>query len=59
MSSIASYPERCNFETSLCGWSQEKSGDNFDWQIGVADVVAHSAATGPTRDHTKGRSRSN
>jgi len=51
---IDTYPERCNFENGFCGWSQDLLTDDFNWLIGVADVIRHSAATGPTRDHTKG-----
>jgi len=44
-----------DFETSFGGWTQSKD-DTFDWLRGIGDDVAHSASTGPTRDHTLGTS---
>lgn len=53
---LVSYPEKCDFESGLCGWSQDTT-DDFNWLTGIADVIGHSLATGPTRDHTKGMSK--
>lgn len=52
----ASYPARCDFETSLCSWSQDKT-DNFDWTR--ANDHTASYGTGPSRDHTRGTALGN
>ncbi|XP_071104753.1 MAM and LDL-receptor class A domain-containing protein 1-like [Haliotis cracherodii] len=49
----AGYPARCDFETSLCSWTQDK-GDNFDWTR--SNGQTSSVETGPSRDHTRGTS---
>ncbi|RDD40324.1 MAM and LDL-receptor class A domain-containing protein 2 [Trichoplax sp. H2] len=43
----------CNFEKSLCGWTQLKS-DNFDWTKHSGTTI--SSGTGPVADHTTGTS---
>ena len=48
----------CTFETQqwsdgsglLCGWTQEKQKDDFDWTIGSSSTA--SVRTGPSVDHT-------
>ena len=48
----------CTFETNqmsdtsdlMCGWTQEKVKDNFDWT--VASGSTSSVQTGPSADHT-------
>jgi hypothetical protein len=52
----ANFPGRCDFETSLCNWNQDKS-DTFDWTR-ATDHTA-SGGTGPSRDHTRGTSNGN
>ncbi|XP_033751986.1 MAM and LDL-receptor class A domain-containing protein 1-like [Pecten maximus] len=49
--SCSAYPARCDFETSICSWTQDKS-DNFDWTR--ANDHTASYGTGPSRDHTRG-----
>ena len=41
----------CNFEQSLCDWSQDQ-GDDLDWSRKHGPTS--SAHTGPSRDHTTG-----
>ena len=45
-------PFPCNFETGLCGWSQDKT-DSFDWTR--INKASPSTGTGPSSDHTSGR----
>ncbi|EDO47788.1 predicted protein [Nematostella vectensis] len=50
----ATYKERCNFDTSLCGWNQD-TDDIFDWTRDNGGTA--SSGTGPGRDHTTGSSK--
>ncbi|XP_041367445.1 MAM and LDL-receptor class A domain-containing protein 2-like [Gigantopelta aegis] len=45
------YVERCNFETSMCNWIQDKT-DDFDWTRVRGRTM--TVGTGPDRDHTTG-----
>ncbi|CAH3118157.1 unnamed protein product [Pocillopora meandrina] len=48
--------KECAFEeTGLCGWSDEKSVDNFDWTRQSGSTS--SSGTGPTFDHTLGTAK--
>ena len=47
----SSFPERCDFETGLCNWYQDKS-DKFDWTRSQGGTPSYE--TGPGVDHTKG-----
>ena len=42
---------RCDFDTSLCGWSNVYTNDEFDWTPFSGRTV--SGWTGPVADHTK------
>ena len=42
----------CDFESGLCGFTNERSGDVFDWKKQAGRTV--SANTGPSSDHTLG-----
>lgn len=41
----------CNFDTNICGWTQDKR-DNFDWSRHRGSTG--TAGTGPTNDHNGG-----
>lgn len=45
------YPASCNFERSICSWTQDKL-DKFDWTR--ANGHTSTYGTGPSRDHTRG-----
>lgn len=47
------YSSRCSFEISLCDWSQ-LTDDDFDWTRHAGSTPTQFS--GPTRDHTTGRS---
>ena len=36
----------------MCGWSEEKNKDDFDWKIATGSTP--SVKTGPAVDHTLG-----
>ena len=43
----------CSFEETnplLCGWTNVKGSDQFDWSIGQGSTA--SSRTGPSSDHT-------
>ena len=43
----------CSFDNgNLCTWSNQRSGDNFDWTFQKRGTP--STGTGPSADHTKG-----
>ncbi|CAB4026654.1 MAM and LDL-receptor class A domain-containing 2-like, partial [Paramuricea clavata] len=42
----------CSFEGGLCQWAQDKTEDDFDWQLTAAGTP--SFLTGPSTDHTFG-----
>lgn len=42
----------CDFETGLCGWTND-AHDNYDWKHNKGRTP--TAGTGPSADHTKGR----
>lgn len=42
----------CDFESNLCGYVNDKSGDNFDWTRQTGRTA--SSNTGPSSDHTLG-----
>ncbi|XP_071486324.1 MAM and LDL-receptor class A domain-containing protein 1-like [Diadema antillarum] len=42
----------CDFETGLCGWSQELTADVWDWLRTSGSTP--SSGTGPSQDHTTG-----
>ena len=47
---------RCNFDRNMCGMTQDKLDDiDFERRRGSTST----SHTGPTRDHTSGRGRSN
>ena len=47
---------RCNFDRNMCGMTQDKVDDiDFERRRGST----RTSRTGPTRDHTSGRGRSN
>lgn len=45
-------PSHCNFETGLCGYTQDKHGDEADWVL--ARGPTPTSYTGPIGDHTTG-----
>lgn len=49
--SSGNYPASCNFERSICSWTQDKL-DKFDWTR--ANGHTSTYGTGPSRDHTRG-----
>ena len=49
------YKERCNFQTGLCNWHQDKSEDS-DWSVGNGQNSTDSNA--PVIDHTTGTFKS-
>lgn len=48
---LGNYPASCNFERSICSWTQDKL-DKFDWTR--ANGHTSTYGTGPSRDHTRG-----
>ncbi|XP_013393210.1 MAM and LDL-receptor class A domain-containing protein 2-like, partial [Lingula anatina] len=42
----------CTFENGTCGWTQDTTGDQFDWIL--LGGSTGSGGTGPTTDHTYG-----
>eukprot|EP00795_Rhopilema_esculentum_P007452 gene7452-13218_t len=46
-------PDDCEFENGMCGWVNETTGDQLDWQRLAGGTP--SAGTGPTGDHTSGQ----
>jgi len=40
----------CDFEADFCGWTQDHTNDQFDWQRGRNGTG--TANTGPPYDHT-------
>ena len=51
-----SFPLRCNFERSLCRWTQLPD-DDFDWTRNQGSTASYG--TGPMFDHTVGTSAGN
>lgn len=50
---LCDYPTgSCDFETGLCGWSQEIQDDDWDWLRTSGSTP--SGGTGPSQDHTTG-----
>lgn len=47
-----SVPSHCDFETGLCGYTQDKEGDSGDWML--ARGPTPTSYTGPRGDHTTG-----
>ncbi|XP_036451600.1 MAM domain-containing protein 2 [Colossoma macropomum] len=45
-------PSHCNFETGLCGYTQDKQGDEADWVLVRGPTP--TSYTGPKGDHTTG-----
>ncbi|KAI4882718.1 hypothetical protein NFI96_028526 [Prochilodus magdalenae] len=45
-------PSHCSFETGLCGYTQEKEGDEADWILVRGPTP--TSYTGPEGDHTTG-----
>lgn len=43
---------KCTFEQNLCGYTNDKSGDIFDWKRQKGRTS--SSNTGPPSDHTLG-----
>ena len=41
----------CDFESNLCGWTNDRR-DDFDWRRRRGSTP--TAGTGPSTDHTKG-----
>jgi hypothetical protein len=52
MSVILFHTGACSFEGGLCQWTQDKTEDDFDWQLTAAGTP--SSFTGPSTDHTFG-----
>ncbi|GFN85246.1 MAM and LDL-receptor class a domain-containing protein 1-like [Plakobranchus ocellatus] len=53
--SVTSAPDgaSCNFETGLCGWTNTRSGDVYDWGWGkTASALAQGLNVIPAVDHT-------
>ena len=48
----SNFPEKCDFESGLCNWYQDKD-DKFDWTRSRGGTTSYD--TGPGVDHTKGR----
>eukprot|EP00118_Oscarella_pearsei_P003168 m.13253 g.13253 ORF g.13253 m.13253 type:complete len:3799 (+) comp24600_c0_seq1:127-11523(+) len=46
------FPFSCDFQTSMCGFTNDETGDDFDWISARGKMVSYS--TGPTADHTTG-----
>jgi len=42
----------CDFESGMCGWTNEKDFDDFNWATGKGSTPTDK--TGPDADHTKG-----
>ncbi|XP_013397767.1 MAM and LDL-receptor class A domain-containing protein 1-like [Lingula anatina] len=47
----------CTFENGTCGWTQDTTGDQFDWIL--LGGSTGSGGTGPTTDHTYGTGAGN
>lgn len=45
-------PGHCDFEADLCGYSQDKQGDDADWERRRGPTP--TSYTGPRGDHTMG-----
>jgi len=45
-------PGSCDFESGMCTWSNDHTGDDFDWLRNRGDTT--SKLTGPVVDHTLG-----
>ena len=52
---FASLSGDCDFEGGLCSWSNDRTGDDFDWILGQGGTP--SSNTGPSVDHTLGSSQ--
>ena len=50
-SSVVQFSKICDFETSICGYTQDKT-DDFDWTLNGNSTG--SVGTGPATDHTTG-----
>lgn len=48
------YSGACTFEGGICQWTQDKSEDDFDWQLTSGGTTSY--LTGPSSDHTFGNS---
>ena len=49
-SACQSFSNRCDFETGMCGYENDKLSDSFDWSPGRGESA--SVNTGPPNDHT-------
>jgi len=45
-------PGSCDFESGMCTWTNDLTGDDFDWLR--VNGATDSTGTGPTVDHTFG-----
>jgi len=45
----------CDFDSDLCSWTNDKSGDSFDWAQQSGST--NSGSTGPRSDHTQGNTK--
>lgn len=47
----------CDFEVDVCGYSNTRNGDNFDWLRSAGSTL--TANTGPAVDHTTNTDQGN
>ncbi|XP_075556528.1 MAM and LDL-receptor class A domain-containing protein 1-like [Dermacentor variabilis] len=50
----SSFPERCNFENGMCGWTEELNQGHARWRVTSGDTLSNYDE--PTFDHTLGNS---